>query len=215
MGASQYGNASTNTSAVSRVSPTVDSTVDQMTRPRVATLLGSTAAVLSLGACSSDPPRELALAADPAPVVVVADPSELINSAGLAGEVAWSGEAGDCVYAVGLPGSRPGGARSAHGVVWPAGTEWDNATSEIVLPDGERLGLGDEFLFGGGHHKADSSFLSADVIAEVRACGWEEFMFVQVTDVEPPRHWSVQAADPEPPRWLGQATDIEPRRRYR
>lgn len=36
-------------------------------------------------------------------------------------------------------------------VVWPHGTEWDDATQEVVLPGGERAGDGDAVSGGGGY----------------------------------------------------------------
>ena len=34
--------------------------------------------------------------------------------------------------------------------VWPSGATWDPATSEVVLSDGDRAGLGDQIEAGGG-----------------------------------------------------------------
>ncbi len=47
-------------------------------------------------------------------------------------------------------------------LVWQAGTRWDPVDSEIVLPDGSRLGIGDKISAGGGFHPVDqlSGFVS-------------------------------------------------------
>ncbi|MGK2888078.1 MAG: hypothetical protein ACSLE8_25460 [Rhodococcus sp. (in: high G+C Gram-positive bacteria)] len=37
-------------------------------------------------------------------------------------------------------------------IVWKFGTTWDPATSSVVLDDGARIAIGDEFEIGGGYH---------------------------------------------------------------
>ncbi|MEO5664423.1 MAG: hypothetical protein ABIR39_14175 [Nocardioides sp.] len=40
---------------------------------------------------------------------------------------------------------------AGHLVVWPNGTEWDEAATEVVLPNGSRVGVGDAVSGGGGY----------------------------------------------------------------
>ena len=54
---------------------------------------------------------------------------------------------GDCLYLGPVAGS---GDR--YPVVWPAGTGWGAGTTSVVLPSGERVGLGEAVVGGGGAH---------------------------------------------------------------
>ena len=44
----------------------------------------------------------------------------------------------------------------SHPVVWPHGTSWDGESSEVVLPNGERAGVGAQVTGGGGHVDAQT-----------------------------------------------------------
>ncbi len=52
---------------------------------------------------------------------------------------------GECLYvALDEVGER-------YPVVWPAGTRWDADAQEVVTPQGESMGVGDEVYGGGGY----------------------------------------------------------------
>lgn len=110
--------------------------------------------------------------------IVVADSSDGVEDALVGGTITWSGDPGDCIT--------PGGAET-EGVIWPAGTSWDDSTKEIVLPNGDRLALGDPFSFGGGWHGTDATAaepgrgwgLTQPVLDAAQDCGWTEFQYVQ------------------------------------
>lgn len=63
-------------------------------------------------------------------------------------------------------------------IVWPATTRWDDERSEVVLPTGDRVGIGDSVVGGGGYHSAgwlDS--LDDDATELLTACAlntWRE-----------------------------------------
>ena len=52
----------------------------------------------------------------------------------------------------------PGGDATV--VVWPRGTRWSAGDEAVVLPDGLRVGLGDEVEGGGGYLPADRGLLN-------------------------------------------------------
>ncbi len=113
--------------------------------------------------------------------IVVADVSNGSEQALLGGELAWAGSPDQCLDLAGA------GVRAERGVVWPNGTTWDDETSEVVLPSGDRLGIGDSFELGGGWHftdqepaEADSGWgLTSDVLDAAEVCGWRQFAYVQ------------------------------------
>ena len=56
---------------------------------------------------------------------------------------------GDCLFvALDEVGER-------YPVVWPASTQWDSATSQVLLPNGDSVGAGDSVYGGGGYHDVD------------------------------------------------------------
>lgn len=113
--------------------------------------------------------------------IVVADYSDGAEDARLSGAISWSGDPGDCLTA---------GFGETEGVVWPAGTSWDDSTKEIVLLSGDRLAVGDTFTAGGGWHGTDATAakpgrgwgLTRPVLDAAHDCGWTEFQYVQYFD---------------------------------
>ena len=63
-------------------------------------------------------------------------------------------------------------------IIWPGGTSWDAAAEAVVLPDGERVDIGDDVRGGGGYPYADAlGWLDADAQQLAAACAdseWDE-----------------------------------------
>jgi hypothetical protein len=57
-------------------------------------------------------------------------------------------------------------------VVWGEGTTWDADSSEVVLPSGQRLAVGDQVTGGGGGEIPDPRSYFGDAVADrVGKCG--------------------------------------------
>jgi hypothetical protein len=56
-------------------------------------------------------------------------------------------------------------------VVWGVGTTWDEDSSEVVLPSGQRLAVGDQVSGGGGAIPDPRSYFGDAVADRVDECG--------------------------------------------
>ena len=64
-------------------------------------------------------------------------------------------------------------------IIWPGGTVWDEDTEEVVLPDGARVGIGDEVAGGGGYPYAEElGWLDVDAQALAQRCAESEWNVV-------------------------------------
>lgn len=63
-------------------------------------------------------------------------------------------------------------------IVWPAGTSWDASVQEVVLPSGERVGVGDMVDGGGGYYRPEDFVdLGVEAVDLLDACAsnqWRE-----------------------------------------
>lgn len=123
---------------------------------------------LAAGACSDDAGEG---GGRVGPLVVAAGPNTSGEDADISGRLVRP-EPDACI---GLASA--GGTDRPTGLVWPPGTTWSGEDGAIVV-DGTTFTVGDEVRGAGGHHSADGPAgpeLTADVLAAVRDCGWDDF----------------------------------------